>query len=85
MDFCLFSGIGVGFDSGFYIDFNCFNQFKVGKDCDGEVNICKVVQEFELLFFNEMFKFMCLVNEVLGDGNFMNSQIIKQYQDMYDQ
>ncbi|MEZ1441162.1 rod-binding protein, partial [Pseudomonas shirazica] len=66
-------------------DLNRLNQLKVGKDRDGEANIRKVAQEFESLFLNEMLKSMRSANEALGDGNFMNSQTTKQYQDMYDQ
>ncbi|MGV8481984.1 rod-binding protein, partial [Pseudomonas aeruginosa] len=61
------------------------NQLKVGKDRDGEANSRKVGQEFESLFLNEMLKSMRSAHEALGDGNFMNSQTTKQYQDMYDQ
>ncbi len=85
MDSRLLSGIGVGPDSGSYTDLNRLNQLKVGKDRDGEANIRKVAQEFESLFLNEMLKSMRSANEALGDGNFMNSQTTKQYQDMYDQ
>ncbi len=85
MDSRLLSGIGAGPDSGSYTDLNRLNQLKVGKDRDGEANIRKVAQEFESLFLNEMLKSMRSANEALGDGNFMNSQTTKQYQDMYDQ
>ncbi|MDF5919634.1 flagellar assembly peptidoglycan hydrolase FlgJ [Pseudomonas aeruginosa] len=85
MDSRLLSGIGAGPDSGSYTDLNRLNQLKVGKDRDGEANILKVAQEFESLFLNEMLKSMRSANEALGDGNFMNSQTTKQYQDMYDQ
>ena len=80
--------LGLGqrsLDSGSYSDLNRLNQLKVGKDRDGEANIRKVAQEFESLFLNEMLKSMRSANEALGDGNFMNSQTTKQYQDMYDQ
>jgi flagellar protein FlgJ len=70
-------------DSGSYNDLNRLNQFKVGGD--SEKNIKKVAQEFESLFLNEMLKAMRSANEAFGEGNFMNSNESKTYQDMYDQ
>ena len=70
-------------DSGAYSDLNRLNQFKVGGD--SEQNIRKVAKEFESLFLNEMLKTMRSANEVFGEGNFMNSNEAKTYQDMYDQ
>ena len=74
---------GKAYDSGSYTDLNRLNQFKVGGDSDG--NIKKVAQEFESLFLNEMMKAMRKANEVFGEGNFMNTNESKTYQDMYDQ
>jgi flagellar protein FlgJ len=70
-------------DSGAYSDLNRLNQLKVGGDSEG--NIGKVAKEFESLFLNEMLKAMRSANEVFGEGNFMNSNESKTYQDMYDQ
>ncbi|SDI27320.1 flagellar protein FlgJ [Pseudomonas flavescens] len=70
-------------DSGAYTDLNRLNQFKVGGD--NEQNIRKVAKEFESLFLNEMLKTMRSANEAFGEGNFMNSNEAKTYQDMYDQ
>jgi flagellar protein FlgJ len=70
-------------DSGAFTDLNRLNQFKVGGD--SEQNIRKVAQEFESLFLNEMLKAMRSANEGFGEGNFMNSNESKAYQDMYDQ
>ena len=70
-------------DSGAFTDLNRLNQFKVGGD--SEQNIRKVAQEFESLFLNEMLKAMRSANEVFGEGNFLNSNESKTYQDMYDQ
>ncbi|TBU93912.1 flagellar assembly peptidoglycan hydrolase FlgJ [Phytopseudomonas dryadis] len=70
-------------DTGAYTDLNRLNQFKVGGD--SEQNIRKVAQEFESLFLNEMLKAMRSANEAFGEGNFMNSNESKTYQDMYDQ
>jgi flagellar protein FlgJ len=77
------SRIAAGLDSGAYTDLNRLNQFKVGGDSDS--NIKKVAQEFESLFLNEMMKAMRKANEVFGEGNFMNSNESKTYQDMHDQ
>jgi flagellar protein FlgJ len=70
-------------DSGAFTDLNRLSQFKVGGD--SEQNIRKVAQEFESLFLNEMLKAMRSANEVFGEGNFMNSNESKTYQDMHDQ
>ncbi|WP_394558675.1 flagellar assembly peptidoglycan hydrolase FlgJ [Aquipseudomonas alcaligenes] len=77
------SRLAAGIDSGAYTDLNRLNQFKVGGDSEG--NIKKVAQEFESLFLNEMMKAMRKANEVFGEGNFMNSNESKTYQDMHDQ
>jgi flagellar protein FlgJ len=77
------SRLAAGLDSGAYTDLNRLNQFKVGGD--SESNIKKVAQEFESLFLNEMMKSMRKANEVFGEGNFMNSNESKTYQDMHDQ
>ncbi|MDU9412366.1 flagellar assembly peptidoglycan hydrolase FlgJ [Pseudomonas sp. zfem005] len=72
-------------DSGAYTDLNRMAQFKVGKGRDSDENIKKVAQEFESLFLNEMMKAMRSANEVFAEGNFLNSNESKTYQDMYDQ
>ncbi|MDH1261765.1 flagellar assembly peptidoglycan hydrolase FlgJ [Pseudomonas sp. GD03944] len=79
----LLGGTHNAIDSGAFTDLNRLNQFKVGGD--SEKNIRKVAQEFESLFLNEMLKAMRSANEVFGEGNFMNSNESKTYQDMYDQ
>ena len=87
MDSRLSAGLlGAGnspLDSGAFNDLNRLQQFKVGGD--SEQNIRKVAQEFESLFLNEMLKAMRSANEVFAEGNFMNSNESKTYQDMYDQ
>ncbi len=70
-------------DNSAFTDLNRLNQFKVGGD--SEQNIRKVAQEFESLFLNQMLKAMRSANEVFAEGNFMNSNESKTYQDMYDQ
>lgn len=81
----LSAGVGAAHDSGAFTDLNRLNQLKVGKDRDSEGNIHKVAQEFESLFMNEMLKAMRKAGDVVGDGNFMNSNESKTYRDMYDQ
>ncbi|MFZ3182887.1 MAG: flagellar assembly peptidoglycan hydrolase FlgJ [Pseudomonas sp.] len=81
----LSAGVGVAHDSGAFTDLNRLNQLKVGKGRDSEANIHKVAQEFESLFMNEMLKAMRKAGDVVGDGNFMNSNESKAYRDMYDQ
>lgn len=79
------AGVGAAPDSGAFTDLNRLNQLKVGKGRDSEANIHKVAQEFESLFMNEMLKAMRKAGDVVGDGNFMNSNESKAYRDMYDQ
>jgi flagellar protein FlgJ len=74
-----------GPDSGAYTDLNRLNQMKVGGDRDSEGNIRKVAQEFESLFLNEMLKAMRSANAVFAEGNFLNSNESKTYQEMHDQ
>ena len=79
----LLGGAKSPVDSGAYNDLGRLQQFKVGGD--SEKNIKKVAQEFESLFLNEMLKAMRSANEAFGEGNFMNSNESKTYQDMHDQ
>ncbi|MDA8483446.1 flagellar assembly peptidoglycan hydrolase FlgJ [Pseudomonas resinovorans] len=72
-------------DSGAYTDLNRLSQFKAGKDRDSEANIRKVAQEFESLFLNEMMKSMRQAGEAFAEGNYLNSNETKTYQDMHDQ
>ena len=79
----LLGGAPTTLDSGAFNDLNRLQQFKVGGD--SEQNIKKVAQEFESLFLNEMLKAMRSANEVFAEGNFLNSNESKTYQDMHDQ
>lgn len=72
-------------DSGAYTDLARLNELKVGKDRDSEGNTRKVAQEFESLFLNQMLKVMRSANDVFAEGNFLNSNESKTYQDMHDQ
>ncbi|MGY4532407.1 flagellar protein FlgJ [Pseudomonas sp. TE3786] len=85
MDAKLTSGVGSKLDSGAYSDINRLANLKVGKDRDSEANIKKVAQEFESLFLNQMLKAQRSANEAFSEGNFMNSNEAKTYQQMYDQ
>lgn len=85
MDAKLTSSLGANLDSGAYSDLNRLSNLKVGKDRDSEANIKKVAQEFESLFLNQMLKAQRQANEAFSDGNFMNSNAAKTYQQMYDQ
>jgi flagellar protein FlgJ len=77
-------GVSSGTDSGAYTDLNRLNSLKVG-DRDSEPNLRKVAQEFESVFVGQMLKSMRSANDVLAKDNPMNSEAVKQYQDMYDQ
>ncbi|MCY1204825.1 flagellar rod assembly protein/muramidase FlgJ [compost metagenome] len=76
---------GSKVDSGAYTDLNRLSQFKAGKDRDSEANIRKVAQEFESLFLSEMMKSMRQAGEAFAEGNYLNSNESKTYQDMHDQ
>jgi len=71
-------------DSGAYTDLNRLSSLKHG-DRDSEGNLRKVAQEFESLFVSEMLKASRKASNVLADDNPMNTETVKQYQDMYDQ
>jgi len=71
-------------DSGSYTDLNRLNSLKVG-DRDSEANLRKVAQEFESLFVSEMLKASRKASDVLAADNPMNTETVKQYQEMYDQ
>ncbi|MHC5347900.1 flagellar assembly peptidoglycan hydrolase FlgJ [Pseudomonas sp. A46] len=83
----LSAGLAAGskLDSGAYTDLNRLSQLKVGKDRDSEGNIRKVAQEFESLFLNEMMKSMRQAGEAFAEGNYLNSNETKTYQEMHDQ
>ncbi|MFC5696477.1 flagellar assembly peptidoglycan hydrolase FlgJ [Pseudomonas sp. GCM10022186] len=83
----LSTGVATGSrpDSGAYTDLNRLSQLKAGKDRDSEGNIRKVAQEFESLFLNEMMKSMRQAGEAFAEGNYLNSNETKAYQDMHDQ
>ena len=85
IDSRLSAGLGATGDSAVFTDLNRLNQFKVGAERDSEGNIRKVAQEFESLFLNQMMKAMRSANEVFAEGNFLNSNESKTYQDMHDQ
>lgn len=85
MESRLSTGLGYQPDSGAFTDLNRMSQFKVGENRDSAENVRKVAQEFESLFLNEMLKSMRSANEVFAEGNFMNSNESKTYQDMHDQ
>ncbi|WP_342243465.1 flagellar assembly peptidoglycan hydrolase FlgJ [Pseudomonas sp. OTU5201] len=83
----LSAGLATGsrLDSGAYTDLNRLSQLKTGKDRDSEGNIRKVAQEFESLFLNEMMKSMRQAGEAFSEGNYLNSNETKTYQEMHDQ
>lgn len=85
MESRLSAGLGYQADSGAFTDLNRLNQYKVGEGRDSEENVRKVAQEFESLFLNEMLKSMRSANAVFAEGNFMNTNESKTYQDMHDQ
>ncbi|WP_028694553.1 flagellar assembly peptidoglycan hydrolase FlgJ [Pseudomonas cremoricolorata] len=71
-------------DSGAYTDLNRLSSLKHG-DRDSDANVRKVAKEFESLFISEMLKASRKASNVVADDNPMNTDTVKQYQDMYDQ
>ncbi|WP_313741428.1 rod-binding protein, partial [Pseudomonas sp.] len=71
-------------DSGAYTDLTRLSSLKHG-DRDSDANVRKVAQEFESLFISEMLKASRKASNVMADDNPMNTETVKQYQDMYDQ
>lgn len=67
-----------------YTDLNAMQQLKSGKQANDPGTLRRVAQQFESLFLNMMVKSMRDANEVFAEGNPLNSNQTRFYQDMHD-
>lgn len=67
-----------------YTDLGAMHQLKTGSNANSPENLRKVAEQFESLFMNMMVKSMRQANEVFAEGNPLNTQQTRFYQDMYD-
>lgn len=67
-----------------YTDLSAMSQLKTGSNANSPENLRRVAEQFESLFMNMMVKSMRQANEVFAEGNPLNTQQTKFYQDMYD-
>lgn len=67
-----------------YTDLNAMSQMGVGSKANSQENLERVAKQFESLFMNMMVKSMRQANEGFAEGNPLNTQQTKFYQDMYD-
>lgn len=67
-----------------YTDLSAMTQLKTGSNANSPENLRRVAEQFESLFMNMMVKSMRQANEVFAEGNPLNTQQTRFYQDMYD-
>ncbi|PAU87923.1 flagellar assembly peptidoglycan hydrolase FlgJ [Pseudomonas sp. WN033] len=67
-----------------YTDLNAMSQLKHGSQANSPGNLRRVAEQFESLFLNMMVKSMRDANEVFAEGNPLNTNQTRFYQDMYD-
>lgn len=67
-----------------YTDLNAMSQMGVGSKANSQENLQQVAKQFESLFMNMMVKSMRQANAGFAEGNPLNTQQTKFYQDMYD-
>lgn len=67
-----------------YTDLNAMSQMGVGSKANSQENLQRVAKQFESLFMNMMVKSMRQANAGFAEGNPLNTQQTRFYQDMYD-
>ena len=67
-----------------YTDLNAMSQMGVGSKANSQENLQRVAKQFESLFMNMMVKSMREANAGFAEGNPLNTQQTRFYQDMYD-
>ncbi len=67
-----------------YNDFGGLNALKTQARTDKSAALKEVAKQFESLFLSEMVKSMRKVNDVFAEGNYLNTNQSKFYQDMFD-
>ncbi len=68
----------------YYTEFDGLNALKTQAKTDRRGALEEVARQFESLFLSEMLKSMRSVNDVLAEGNYLNSKESAFYQDMFD-
>ena len=68
----------------YYTEFDGLNALKNQAKTDRKAALEEVARQFESLFLSEMLKSMRSVNDVLSEGNYLNSNESGFYQDMFD-
>lgn len=68
----------------YYTEFDGLNALKAQAKTDRKAALEEVARQFEGLFLSEMLKSMRSVNDVLSEGNYLNSNESGFYQDMFD-
>ncbi|SFR42855.1 flagellar protein FlgJ [Marinobacter daqiaonensis] len=67
-----------------YTEFGGLNALKAQARTDRKAALEEVAKQFEGLFLSQMLKSMRAANQVLAEGNYLNSQQSEFYQDMFD-
>lgn len=68
----------------YYTEFSGLNALKAQARTDREAALEQVAKQFEGMFLSQMLKSMRSANEVLAEGNYLNSEESGFYQDMFD-
>ncbi|MGM0570602.1 flagellar assembly peptidoglycan hydrolase FlgJ [Marinobacter sp.] len=68
----------------YYTEFSGLNDLKTQARTDRKAALEKVARQFEGLFLNQMLKSMRSANDVLSEGNYLQSNESGFYQDMFD-
>lgn len=68
----------------YYTEFGGLNALKTQAKTDRRAALEEVARQFEGMFLSQMLKSMRSANEVLSEGNYLNSQESGFYQDMFD-
>ncbi|SFM23818.1 flagellar assembly peptidoglycan hydrolase FlgJ [Marinobacter zhejiangensis] len=67
-----------------YTEFSGLNALKTQARTDKQAALEQVARQFEGIFMSAMLKSMRQANEVFSEGNYLNSQQSRFYQDMFD-
>lgn len=68
----------------FYTEFSGLNALKTQARSDRKAALEEVARQFEGMFLNQMLKSMRSANDVLSEGNYLQSNESGFYQDMFD-
>lgn len=68
----------------YYTEFGGLNALKTQAKTDKKAALEEVARQFEGLFLSQMLKSMRSANEVLSEGNYLQSNESSFYQDMFD-